>query len=500
MQSNQLCLVLALSCVSAAALANAPAATTSRPLTNEEWLRQMTDFTRNGQAFRDPRLFVQWSNAITEPGFYATMAQGITDPAGWLNMMNSAASPDAFRNWAQTADPQVAMRWAAAMADPNLYTAMTTQMMDPGKMMRWVMMPLDPKWLSLGTQFFNPNFYMKWGASGIDPRTWNLMGTVMNPALYTSVAGAAMNPKSYGPMWGVIPSPVGDTTRPLPWSSNYGVNSAPFNGWLNWKPMPAYGMTDPWMEGGNSVSFIPSLNTLGGFLGGLLPTGIAVVAPAPAAAPKVAQPAATVAKQAPAAAPVAAATPAPQVSVAPPPVKAEVAKVEVKAEPKAEVKTEAKTQPRVEPKVEAKQPEPAPQKVEQVAKPAAEHKVVLAGDDLFKSGKITLTDASDAGKQRLAALVEQIKATPGVEQIVIIGHADPTGNNKLNRKLSAARAKAVQEHLVAAGIKPAVIVSSGLGDKQPVVRCDSNLPKAEKIACNAPNRRVEVELRMAKPK
>jgi hypothetical protein len=56
-------LVIALGLIgSSAALANgsAPAApeTVTAPQSSAQWLERMTDFTRNGSAYRDPKMFV----------------------------------------------------------------------------------------------------------------------------------------------------------------------------------------------------------------------------------------------------------------------------------------------------------------------------------------------------------------------------------------------------------------------------------------------------------
>jgi outer membrane protein OmpA-like peptidoglycan-associated protein len=81
-----------------------------------------------------------------------------------------------------------------------------------------------------------------------------------------------------------------------------------------------------------------------------------------------------------------------------------------------------------------------------------------------------------------------------IDQIKVVGHADPTGNAKANRALSEARAKSVKSYLIAKGVKPGVIVSSGMGDTQPVVQCDKALVKDALKECHAPNRRVEIEI------
>jgi len=378
------------------------------PRNPEEWMTRMTDFTRNASAYKDPRVFVPWSQAVTEPGFYLTAAKGAMEPGGWLNMMNSMANPGAVQNYMGFADPNVYLRWVQAGMDPAFYTAMLTQFSDPGKMMRWAMLPTDPRVWDIALSMVNPNTYIRWPMAGMDPRTWNLMGNVMNPALYTGMAGTVLNPNAMG----------------------QGMNP-----WLSWKPSNVSGASSPW--GADPVAsfnmFDPALlSNLGVFLPTLLPSfGTAAAAPAPApAAAGSAEPS------------------APAVAAAP------------------------------------------------EAKPAAvpDDKIVLAGDTLFKSGKSGVRDLSKEGKTRLDDVAAKIKALGAIEQIKIVGHADATGKAEANRKLSEKRARAIKSYLVAKGVKPGVIVTSGVGDTQPVVQCDMKMPKRKLIDCLEPNRRVEIEV------
>ncbi len=432
MNIKYLALAMACAACSTQAIAQAPAqvpaqapaiaAPVATPKSAEEWLQRMTDFTQNASAYKDPRVFVPWSNAVTEPGFYIAAMNGMMDPAGWLAMMNSAANPAAVRNLAQFGDPNVYMRWMAAGVDPAFYTALLTQMSDPGKMMRWGMMPLDPKLWNVFLNTLNPNTYIRWPMAMMDPRMWNLMGNMANPALYTSMAGAAFNAQNYGPS----------------------VNS-----WLNWTPpAPVVGASNPW-AGNNAASFnMFDPMAMGSLLGGMVP-GLSPAAPA------VQMPAAPKAAEAPK--PVA----APMVIPAP-----------VFAAPAATAPAPAATAP---------------------------NKVILAGDALFQSGKSGIRNLSKDGKARLDEVVAKLKGMGDIDQIRVVGHADPTGNAKANRKLSEARAKSIKSYLVAKGVKPGVIITSGMGDSQPVVQCDANLPSAELKECHAPNRRVEIEI-VAKPK
>jgi OOP family OmpA-OmpF porin len=125
--------------------------------------------------------------------------------------------------------------------------------------------------------------------------------------------------------------------------------------------------------------------------------------------------------------------------------------------------------------------------------PAA-NKVVLTGDALFQSGKSGIKDLSKEGKAKLDEVVAKLKGMGDIEQIKVVGHADPTGKVAANQKLSEARAKSVKSYLVAKGVKPNVVMSSGVGDSQPVVQCDKALAKDKLKECHAPNRRVEIEI------
>ena len=396
--------------------AAAEAARNATPQTPEQWLARMTDFTRNLSAFKEPRVFVPWTNAVTEPGFYVAMANGMMDPGGWLNMMNSAANPDAVRNMVQFLDPAVTMKWVAASADPAFYTALLTQLSDPGKLMRWAMVPLDTKAQDMVLNMFNPNTYIRWPMAALDPRAWNLMGNVANPALYTGMLGALINPSSYGSSW---------------------------NSWLTWKPAPtvqgagSFAMWDPVAMLGNLSGWIPGMSSLPS-----LPT-----LPSLSTLPNIAPPATAMVPQA-------AGLPAPVV-----------------------------VSPQVAPQTPA------------VQAPVVADKTVLAGDALFKSGRSRIKDLTQNGKASLDALADKINALSEVEQIKIVGHADKMGRASSNLKLSEARARSVKSYLIAKGVKPGVIITSGAGETQPVVECDMSQPKAKLIECLAPNRRVEVEIR-----
>jgi outer membrane protein OmpA-like peptidoglycan-associated protein len=348
--------------------------------------------------------------------------QGMINPATTMNAMNSAVSPAAIRNMAGFADPAMAARWMGAAVDPRFYTQMATQMMDPSKMVRWVMMPADPRWMQVGGQMLNPAQAMQWGMAPADPRMAALAGKMVNPAAYAQMAGAGMAPQSYGATWGQM-MPMAPAARPV-----VAVPSAPAPA----KPLVATSVA-------TSVAVATAATT----------TAVPVVTAKPRAVAAPATP------TAPVITPLVATALAPVVQAA-------------------KVLTSATAG---------------------VIAPAPEHR--LSTDMLFTAqGKAQVL--TPAGKQALDAVAAAIKAAGAVEQVVVMGHADPMG--RANQALSKTRAQAVKAHLVAQGVKPETIVISALGTTQPLVKCDPKASKADKIACNAPNRRIEVEVRKLAPK
>jgi len=120
--------------------------------------------------------------------------------------------------------------------------------------------------------------------------------------------------------------------------------------------------------------------------------------------------------------------------------------------------------------------------------------VVLAGDALLLALAVGLRPLAPQMTRNHLTLVAKLKAMGAIEQIKVVGHADPTGKSAANQKLSEARAKSVKSYLVAKGVKPGVIMSSGVGDSQTVVQCDKALARDKLKECHAPNRRVEIEI------
>jgi adhesin transport system outer membrane protein len=106
----------------------------------------------------------------------------------------------------------------------------------------------------------------------------------------------------------------------------------------------------------------------------------------------------------------------------------------------------------------------------------------LAGDTLFDVGSSQLKVGAT---QKLDQLIAEIKATPKVVQISIVGHTDNTGTDALNISLSKARAQRVRDYFVLNGLEAIPMVVDGFGAGRPVADNAS-------IAGKAANRRVDV--------
>lgn len=104
-----------------------------------------------------------------------------------------------------------------------------------------------------------------------------------------------------------------------------------------------------------------------------------------------------------------------------------------------------------------------------------------AGDRVF----FPSNSAELGGKARavLSAQADWLRRRPSL-RITIVGHADDGGSMESNLALSAARAEAVRERLIADGIEPQRIAIAARGREDRIAPCDAP-------ACGAQNRRVE---------
>ena len=125
-------------------------------------------------------------------------------------------------------------------------------------------------------------------------------------------------------------------------------------------------------------------------------------------------------------------------------------------------------------------PPPPPPPV--VVAPVQE-KVTFAADAFFDTNKSNLKPDAVA---KLTDLVDKTKGV-NLEVIIAVGHADNTGNDKINNPLSIKRSEAVKSFLVGKGIEKNRVYTEGKGSKQPAA--DNKTAQGR-----SKNRRVEVEV------
>lgn len=116
-------------------------------------------------------------------------------------------------------------------------------------------------------------------------------------------------------------------------------------------------------------------------------------------------------------------------------------------------------------------------------------KVTVQADVLFEFDKYELTTQ---GKVALDKVADDVK--PGTK-IVVVGHTDVIGNPNYNIVLSQQRAKVVGNYLNTK-VKNATLEVSGVGSKDPTKdteKCKAIKNWKQKVACYAPDRRVDVE-------
>lgn len=132
-------------------------------------------------------------------------------------------------------------------------------------------------------------------------------------------------------------------------------------------------------------------------------------------------------------------------------------------------------------------PAPAPAPAPEVVK------ITLASKALFAFNNATLTPA---GKKAIdAEVLSKLNALQSFEMVLVGGHTDTIGSDNFNQKLSQRRAEAVRQYLAAKGVRAEQLEAKGFGESQPLVKCEKIKARKKLIACQAPNRRVEVEVK-----
>lgn len=140
-----------------------------------------TNFTTNGWAFKSPRNFLKWLDVFSDPGIYLEFGRRGMDPDQWIASLDSLMDPGTPRNHLEWTNPAIYNEWAKAATEPAFYTAVNSLLFDPGRMMRWVMLPLDGQaWNLLGTAV-NPNTWLKWLNAPQDAKTQALFAKAADP-------------------------------------------------------------------------------------------------------------------------------------------------------------------------------------------------------------------------------------------------------------------------------------------------------------------------------
>jgi outer membrane protein OmpA-like peptidoglycan-associated protein len=108
--------------------------------------------------------------------------------------------------------------------------------------------------------------------------------------------------------------------------------------------------------------------------------------------------------------------------------------------------------------------------------------ITLSGSVLFASGKYALLNTA---MTKLDQVAEALKAQGADKRMVVEGHTDSQGSDKINQPLSLNRATAVRDYLVSRGVDGDKITAAGMSSTRPIT--DNRTPENR-----ANNRRVEI--------
>jgi outer membrane protein OmpA-like peptidoglycan-associated protein len=113
--------------------------------------------------------------------------------------------------------------------------------------------------------------------------------------------------------------------------------------------------------------------------------------------------------------------------------------------------------------------------------------ITLSGSVLFASGTYVLLNTA---KTKLDQVADALQAQDPDKRMVVEGHTDSQGSDKVNQPLSLNRGNAVRDYLVSRGVASDKITAVGLGSTRPVVDNKSAENRAN-------NRRVEIVISTA---
>ncbi|MGF6209411.1 type VI secretion system membrane subunit TssM [Pseudomonas sp. ADAK2] len=121
--------------------------------------------------------------------------------------------------------------------------------------------------------------------------------------------------------------------------------------------------------------------------------------------------------------------------------------------------------------------------------------ITLESDTLFAFGRADFQSLKTEGQGQLSAIAGKLLNTPDIGKIIISGHADQLGDPQGNLQVSRQRAQTIKTYLVGKGVPGELVEAVGEGSTKPLVKCNTQQPRAQLIQCLEPNRRVEIEVR-----
>ncbi|WP_312369384.1 OmpA family protein [Stenotrophomonas sp.] len=119
--------------------------------------------------------------------------------------------------------------------------------------------------------------------------------------------------------------------------------------------------------------------------------------------------------------------------------------------------------------------------------------LVLQADDSFsETGSVTAS-----GRHALATLVEDLRVQGAqIVKITVEGHSDPLGTVAYNQNMAQRWANATRFGLIAQGVPQAIVSAESMGSRMLLERGCYGDKKVQR-QCNAPNRRVIVQVETA---
>ena len=102
---------------------------------------------------------------------------------------------------------------------------------------------------------------------------------------------------------------------------------------------------------------------------------------------------------------------------------------------------------------------------------------------LFPFDSAELTAEARTNLRKLAASLQDEART----NVTVVGHTDSVGKDSYNQQLSERRGRAAVDYLVSEGVASSRLVSSGVGDAEPIASNETDQGRRE-------NRRVEVAI------